>query len=199
MRKVSAGGAHPGRCGHPLNPYHTHHHQGGPNAGGHRVRKNSHNSQVQNVPTMPSGSAPASGQQRRSNPRKISGGADSPSKQSKAHQGESRQQQRGQKQGHNSSPPTPSRMSPPHAAAPRPMSVSPPATTARRMSRSTPEPLTSLTSNYAGAKFSDPPSPKVLPKPPMHWMACGIGGLPKAEDNCTEMTNVLKVMLKVQA
>lgn len=48
---------------------------------------------------------------------------------------------------------------------------------------------------YAGAKFSDPPSPKVLPKPPNHWFATG-HQFPK--HNCTEMSNVLKVMLKVQ-
>lgn len=57
---------------------------------------------------------------------------------------------------------------------------------------------------YAGAKFSEAPSPKVLPKPPVHWVdkpgasaiispaSCGFGG------SCHEMTNVLKGLLKVQ-
>lgn len=53
---------------------------------------------------------------------------------------------------------------------------------------------------YAGAKFSDPPSPKVLPKPPMHWVISGRASSVSMSGarTCSEMTNVLKVMLKVQ-
>ncbi len=47
---------------------------------------------------------------------------------------------------------------------------------------------------YAGAKFNEPPSPKVLPKPPVHWF-----GNETTTGACTEMTSFLKVMLKVQA
>lgn len=56
---------------------------------------------------------------------------------------------------------------------------------------------------YAGARFSEAPSPKVLPKPPVHWFdadesdivspaPCGFSG------TCREMTNALKGLLKVQ-
>uniref|UniRef100_T1JJN9 Proline-rich nuclear receptor coactivator 2 n=1 Tax=Strigamia maritima TaxID=126957 RepID=T1JJN9_STRMM len=55
---------------------------------------------------------------------------------------------------------------------------------------------------YAGAKFSDPPAPNSLPRPPSHWMngenrPCApskTGGI----EICNEISNQLKVMLNVQ-
>lgn len=46
---------------------------------------------------------------------------------------------------------------------------------------------------YAGAKFSEPPSPAVLPRPPLHWTERCANSLPY----CSDMASHLKTILKV--
>lgn len=51
---------------------------------------------------------------------------------------------------------------------------------------------------YAGAKFSEPPSPASLPKPPSHWTTRLMSSCQQADRSC-DISNHLKMILNVQA
>lgn len=51
---------------------------------------------------------------------------------------------------------------------------------------------------YAGAKFSDPPSPEFLPKPPSHWMVIEETEV-APPSGCNDLSSQLKMLLKVAA
>ncbi|KAK6638867.1 hypothetical protein RUM43_007136 [Polyplax serrata] len=55
--------------------------------------------------------------------------------------------------------------------------------------------------HYAGAKFSEPPAPTSLPKPPLHWTSLMSGTLNIREtmDKSHEISHQLKILLNVQA
>lgn len=57
----------------------------------------------------------------------------------------------------------------------------------------TPSRTPSPDGNYASAKFSEPPSPTLLPKPPSHWINFG------DFNSHNSMSSQLKEMLKVAA
>ncbi|GIY95951.1 hypothetical protein CEXT_521191 [Caerostris extrusa] len=51
---------------------------------------------------------------------------------------------------------------------------------------------------YAGAKFGEVPPPTELPPPPNHWV--GQDNMKESyEQCCVEITNTLKILLKVQS
>jgi hypothetical protein len=69
--------------------------------------------------------------------------------------------------------------------------------TPRRRQSDTMKIASSPETPYAGAKFSSPPPPSVLPKPPSHWISQTAPYLEK--DVAAMMSQHLRVLLNVQA
>jgi hypothetical protein len=76
--------------------------------------------------------------------------------------------------------------------------------------KSSPNKLETNGAAYAGAKFSHPPAPNALPRPPTHWTATGdfpneyfkenSGTIISLGNNtCSDLSDHLKLLLKVQA
>lgn len=50
---------------------------------------------------------------------------------------------------------------------------------------------------YAGAKFGDSPSPRLLPPPPLHWISNGVLQAAPIFGSCLSLTSELKTLLQV--
>lgn len=75
-----------------------------------------------------------------------------------------------------------------------------PAEGLKRVNVCPPELSSEADKTYAGAKFSEPPSPSVLPRPPRHWVGERVLQHTAARDCSKEqMSEHLKTLLKVQA
>jgi proline-rich nuclear receptor coactivator 2 len=80
---------------------------------------------------------------------------------------------------------------------------SPPCSAGKQGNRNSPmrqsSPRESPTNNfYAGAKFSEPPSPASLPKPPSHWTGLMMRSCQSEMENPCQATQHLKMLLKLQ-
>jgi len=76
------------------------------------------------------------------------------------------------------------------------MRISPPLRTSDASLSRSPSPQGNA---YAGPRFSDPPSPELLPKPPTHWTSFGSSVMTTPSGNCSDMSSQLKLLLKVAA